>query len=227
MQDAAFADEELPSRRGYPAAYAPRPAAEQAAILRRWFPRLGATVPDAPTRLPDGAESWFVIPDWRQVHDTYNGAVVAALHALGEARPSTMPRIERLGPLSLRAHARTAELQARLPPADASGLRLVAAQFGFRHRGCSVRRARARFADGECGLTLFAAAAMLLTHPERIAQFDQLYLDCAGDEYSASDEQQFSEAPYFRFLDGRLAFGTSWIGYTDPYFGSGSMFLPG
>ncbi len=220
-----FADEEVPSGRGYPQAYAPRTLPEQALRLRDAFPRLGAVVPPAPPTLPAGAEAWFLIPDWRRVTSTYNTAVTDALAALGASRSTSFSRIERLGPSSLRLHARTAEMSQRLPALGDSGLLLVAAQFGIRHRGRSVRRSRAQFADHEFGLGAFAVAAMLLTHPERIAQFDQLYLDCPGDEYSASDEQQFSEAPYFRFLDGRLAFGTSWYGTSDAYFGSASAFL--
>ncbi len=220
-----FADEEVPSGRGYPQAYAPRPLPEQARLLRGTFPRLGGVLPTAPPTLPAGAEAWFLIPDWRRVAATYNTAVTDALAALGTTRSTSFARVERLGANSLRLHARTAEMSQQLSALGDSGLLLVAAQFGVHHRGRSVRRSRAQFADHEFGLGAFAVAAMLLTHPERIAQFDQLYLDCAGDEYSASDEQQFSEAPYFRFLDGRLAFGTSWYGTSDAYFGSASAFL--
>ncbi|MEQ1896200.1 MAG: hypothetical protein ABL971_02290 [Vicinamibacterales bacterium] len=221
-----FVDEEVPSGRGYPLAYAPRPLPEQALRLRSAFPRLGEVVSAAPPPLPAGAEAWFLIPDWRRVASTYNVAVTDALAAIAQSRPTSLARIERLGSNSLRLHERTAAMSQRLPALGDSGLLLVAAQFGLRHRGRSVRRSRVMFADHEFGLGAFAVAAMLITHPERIAQFDQLYLDCAGDEYSASDEQQFSEAPYFRFLDGRLAFGTSWYGTSDAYFGSASAFLP-
>lgn len=220
-----FADEEVPSGRGYPLAYAPRPLPEQALRLRGAFPRLGEFVSAAPPPLPAMAEAWFLIPDWRRVASTYNVAVTDALAVLAQSRPTSLARIERLGSNSLRPHERTAAMSQRLPALGDSGLLLVAAQFGLRHRGRSVRRSRARFEDREFGLGAFAVAVMLFTHPERITQFDQLYLDCAGDEYSASDEQQFSEAPYFRFLDGRLAFGTSWYGTSDAYFGSASAFL--
>ena len=223
----AFADEEVPSGRGYPQDYSPRPLPEQARLLQSVFPRLGAVVPPAPSPLPAGAEAWFLVPDWRRVATTYNTAVIDALAALRSTRSTSFSRVDRLGPTSLRLHARTTEMSGRLPALGDSGLLLVAAQFGVRHRGRSVRRSRTQFAGHEFGLGAFAVAAMLLTHPARIAQFDQLYLDCAGDEYSASDEQQFSEAPYFRFLDGRLAFGTSWYGTSDAYFGSASAFLPG
>ena len=221
------ADGEVPTGRGYPPAYTPRPLAEQALRLRGAFPRLGEVVPPAPPPVPDGAEAWFLIPDWRRVAATYNVAVTDALAAIAGTRPTSLARIERLGPNSLRLHERTAAMSQRLPVLGDSGLLLMAAQFGVRHKGRSVRRSRAMFAGHEFGLGAFAVAAMLLTHPERIAQVDQLYLDCAGDEYSASDEQQFSEAPYFRFLDGRLAFGTNWHGTSDAYFGSASALLPG
>lgn len=175
--------------------------------------------------LPPGAEGWFVMPDWRRTAGTYNAAVGDALAALARARDTSLSRVDRLGPDRLRQHERTAALAARLTPPPGTDFIVVAAQFGMRHRGRSIRHARELFDAGEFGLGAFAVACMLLTHPERLSQSDQLYVDCAGDEYSASDERQFSEAPYFRFLDGRVGFGTSWIGYADPYFGSATAFV--
>jgi hypothetical protein len=116
-------------------------------------------------------------------------------------------------------------MSARLTAVASSDLVLLPAQCGRRHRGRSIRHARERYTENEFGLGVFAVVCLLLTHPERLSRPDQLYVDCGGDEYTASDERQFSEAPYFRFLDGTVGFGTSWIGYVDPYFGSASAFL--
>jgi hypothetical protein len=175
--------------------------------------------------LPTGAEAWFVIPDWRKVADTYNGAVSEALDRLSRSRATSLSRADRLGPERLRQTERTREVSAALKAPPGGDFIAIGAQFGNRHKGRSIRHARELFASNEFGLGAFAVACMLVTHPERLSQSDQLYVDCAGDEYTASDEPQFTEAPYFRFLDGKVAFGTSWIGYPDPFFGSASAFI--
>src|SRR5262249_58321455 len=100
------------------------------------------------------------------------------------ARATSMSRANRIGPDRLRQHERTITMSARLATVPGSSLLLVPAQFGQRHRGQSIRRARARFAEHGFGLGGFAVACMLLTHPERLAQADQLYVDCPGDEYT-------------------------------------------
>ncbi|MGE0393929.1 MAG: hypothetical protein AB7I25_13355 [Vicinamibacterales bacterium] len=221
------AAEEAPNPRAYPPAYRPVPVADQLARLRPLFPRLHAGTLAAPAALPAGAEGWFVVPDWRRVAPLYNTALRDALAVLARVRETSLSRIDRIGPDRLRQSERSVAMGGTLAPAPGSDYLVIAAQFGARHAGHSIRHAREMFAAHEFGLGAFALACMLLTHPERLAQADQLYIDGAGDEYSASDEAQFSEAPFFRFLDGKVSFGTSWIGYADPYFGSASAFLAG
>ena len=221
-----FGGEEVRSDRTYPAAYAIKPLEQQAAILRQWFPSLGSGNAVAAAALPAGAEGWFVIPRWQALAGSYNAAVEQALAILSRTRDASLSRLDRLGPDRLRQHDRTVAMFEKLRGDTPDGLLVAPAQFGLRHRGRSIRHARELFTDTEVGLGVFAVACMLLTHPERLVQPDQLYVDCAGDEYSSSDEPQFSEAPFFRFIDGRIGFGTSWIGYVDSYFGSATAFVP-
>src|SRR5262249_37826758 len=141
----------------------------------------------APGALPAGAEAWFIIPDWRRVAANYNSALTEVLAVLARLRDTSLSRLDRLGPDRLRQHERTAALSARLTRLPGTDFIAIAAQFGVRHRGRSIRHARELFEAGEFGLGAFAVASMLLTHPERLSQSDQLYVDCAGDEYSASD----------------------------------------
>jgi hypothetical protein len=227
QDDVLYAAEEAPNPRAYPSAYRPLGVADQLARIGPLFPRLRAGTVAAPAALPAGAEAWFVMPDWRRVAPLYNTALREALAVLARVRETSLSRLERLGPDRLRQAERSVSLGARIAPVPGSDFLVVAAQFGARHAGHSIRHAREMFSADEFGLGAFALACMLLTHPERLAQPDQLYVDGAGDEYSASDETQFSEAPFFRFLDGRVGFGTSWIGFADPYFGSASAFVAG
>ena len=224
---AQFDGEETPSTYGYPGSYLIKPLAEQLAIASQVFPGLAGTTLSTPSSvLPAGAEGWFLLPRWESLAPTYNAGVELVLAAIARSRAVSFARMDRLGPEYLRRDARTTAMFDRLRHETDEAALIVPAQFGLRHRGRSIRRAREILADDEFGLGVFEVGCMLLAHPERLQQADQLYVDCPGDEYSASDEQQFSEAPFYRIIDDRVGFGTSWIGFVDPYFGSATAFMP-
>jgi hypothetical protein len=67
---------------------------------------------------------------------------------------------------------------------------------------------------GEFGLGAFAVGIMLLTHMDRLQSVDDLWIDCAGDEYHdpQSSVAPFGRAPCFDFLGVELRFGTGWSG---------------
>ena len=103
---------------------------------------------------------------------------------------------------------------------------IIPVQFGLLHRGQSVRRAREVFQSNEFGLGSFQVGIMLLTHPERLVQWDQLHLDCAGDEYAPGADGVFCHAPLFLFHGGGLGFIAYPCGHAGGGFGSVSGFLP-
>jgi len=104
---------------------------------------------------------------------------------------------------------------------------VVAAQFGIRHRGRSVRRAREVFAANEFGLGAFAIGIMLLTHPERLSNYDDLWIDSSGDEFDDPGAVvRFGKAPFFRFGGGGVGFGTDWFVGASRRCGSASAFVP-
>jgi hypothetical protein len=115
----------------------------------------------------------------------------------------------------------------QLRDAQKSDLLQVPAQFGIRHRGRSVRRAREIFAVNEFGLGAWEIGCMLLTtHPERLNDYNDLWIDCAGDEFKPSDESEFSRAPVFSFRGGKPMFGAGEVGIANDDYGSASAFLP-
>jgi hypothetical protein len=68
---------------------------------------------------------------------------------------------------------------------------------------------------------------MLLTHPERLNNYDDLYVDCAGDEFdNPGIDARFDHAPLFHFYDDEVRFGAGWIGNTHIRYGAASAFLP-
>ena len=69
---------------------------------------------------------------------------------------------------------------------------------------------------------------MLVTHPTRLAHADDLWPDCAGDEYDdVARPERYGRAPRFIFDGGQEEFGTHWINRPEDTDGSVSAFLPG
>ncbi len=225
-----FADEEVKSSHGYLLGYKPKGITEQTNILRQFFSGIGyADEKLAEQPLPANAEGWFAIPRWQSVAKTYEEAVQKVLEMINQQRKGKFYnyREGRLGEKYLRQHERTVKkLEALAEQQKGYDILVVACQFGLRHRGRSVRRAREVFTANEFGLGAFEVGCMLLTHPERLQHYDDLWIDCAGDQYAFCAGGGFSDAPYFCFYDGRVEFNTDWFGDAVGSCGSASGFLP-
>jgi len=225
-----YAGEEVESSYGYLSGYKPKGITEQTNILRQFFSGIGyddEKLADQP--LPVNAEGWFAIPKWQSVAKTYNEAVEKVLELIKQQRKGEFYnwREDQLGARYLRQHERTVKkLEVLADQQKDYDILVVAAQFGLRHRGRSVRRAREVFTANEFGLVAFEIGCMLLTHPERLQHYDDLWIDCPGDEYAPDADGDFSHAPSFDFYDGWVRFGAHWV--DDPLASSGSVsgFLP-
>ncbi len=222
-----FADEEVESSYAYPKGYKVKGITEQTNILRQLFPGIGfADEKIAEQPLPVNAEGWFAIPKWQTLAPTYGEAVQKVLAMIASKRKFYNYRDGQLGAEYLRQHAKTAKMFQKLGDEQKDyDILVVPAQFGLRHRGRSVRRAREVFQANEFGLGAFAVGIMLLTHPEREVQWEQLHVDCAGDEFAPDADGDFSSAPVFDFNVGGVGFGASWFDDADGDYGSASAFL--
>lgn len=222
-----FADEEVQSSYAYPKGYKVKGITEQTNILRRIFPGVGFADEKLAARpLPPYAEGWFAIPKWETLAASYGEAVEKVLAMIKSKRTFTNYREGQLGPQHLRQATKGALMFRKLGDEQKDyDILVVPAQFGLRHRGRSVRRAREVFARNEFGLGAYEVGIMLLTHPERLVQWEQLHVDCAGDEFAPDADGDFSEAPFFHFGDGEVGFGADFVGYPDGSFGSVSGFL--
>lgn len=222
-----FADEEVESSYAYPKGYKVKGITEQTNILRQLFPGIGfADEKIAEQPLPFNAEGWFAIPKWQTLAPTYGEAVEKVLAMIASKRKFYNYRDGQLGAEYLRQHAKTAKMFQKLGDEQKDyDILVVPAQFGLRHRGRSVRRAREVFQANEFGLGAFAVGIMLLTHPEREVQWEQLHIDCAGDEFAPDAAGGFSDAPVFLFDDGGVEFDAYWFDDAGEYYGSASAFL--
>lgn len=225
-----YADEEVESSYGYLSGYKPKGITEQTNRLRELFPGIGyANEKLAEQVLPENAEGWFAIPRWEKVAPTYGEAVQKVLDMIKQTRNGAFYnyREGELGPNQLRQSAKSVSIFQKLGDEQKDqDILVVPAQFGLRHRGRSVRRAREVMNANECGLGAFAIGIMLLCHPERLKHYDDLWIDCAGDEFAPNADGVFSRSPCFGFDDGRVVFGARDVGGAYAYCGSASVCLP-
>ncbi|MEK7646807.1 MAG: hypothetical protein AAB378_00325 [Patescibacteria group bacterium] len=243
-----YMSEEVRSNYTYPKKYkGPKPIADQIKALAKIFDldpsQALANARNLPA-LPEGAEGWFAIPSvdalgskhFPEVTDPAEKycQVVKLVHAkIVASRSFYNYREGQITPTQLRVHARTAEalkslaLTQKGDPSIDSGqaILIVAAQLGMRHRGKSVRRAREVFVGNEFGLGSLAVGSIVLIHPERLVRWEELDMDCSGDEFSPEADGGFSRSPFFRFDGGRVEFGTYFVGDPRVSFGSVSGFL--
>lgn len=225
-----YADEEVESSYGYLSGYTPKGITEQTNRLRELFPGIGyANEKLAEGALPENAEGWFAIPRWEKVAPTYGEAVQKVLDLIKQTSNGAFYnyREGELGPNQLRQSAKAKSVFQKLGDEQKDqDILMVPAQFGIRHRGRSVRRAREVMNANECGLGAFAIGIMLLTHPERLKHYDDLWIDCAGDEFAPDAGDGFSESPYFEFHGDKVRFGTCAVVYARDVYGSASVSLP-
>ena len=227
-----YADEEVESSYGYLSGYKPnsKSMTEQTNRLRELFPGIGyANEKLAEQVLPGNAEGWFAIPRWEKVAPTYGEAVQKVLDLIKQTRNGAFYnyREGELGSNQLRQSAKTVSIFQKLGDEQKDqDILVVPAQFGIRHRGRSVRRAREVMNANECGLGAFAIGIMLLTHPERLNHYDDLWIDCAGDEFAPDAVGGFSGSPFFWFRGARVGFGACDVGNAYGSCGSASVCLP-
>ena len=232
-----FKDEEVKSSYGYLSGYRkPIEISDQIDILRSHWPNLN---PDATLRymrevypklqLPGWVEGPFAIIRPSFFSDKYGEELEEVLKAIAKDRKGRFVnyREGQLGPKYLRQSERTLSmLRVLVDQQSGSDILISPAQFGIRHRGKSVRRAREVFVAGEYGKGAKDTGTMILTNPIRLQHYNDLWIDCAGDEFVPGADGQFDSAPCFGFDDGRVRFGADWVSVASGGFGSVSGFLP-
>ncbi len=241
-----FKDEEVPSKYGYLSGY--RPEGQdldcQIMIIQNLFPGLGGANQDYLQRVNSGeikvqkpAEKFFAIPNiWKQgglpviFGTTYSEALLRVLDLLKQTRDGKFKNYceGQLDEKRLHQSEHTQKFFRDISEAQGSpDILIVPAQFGIRHCGRSVRRAREVSLTNEFGLGAFAVGIMILTHPERLQHCDDLWVDCAGDEFDDSDlDVRFDNAFFFGFDRVGVRFGMRFVGSTIASFGSPSGFVP-
>ena len=236
-----YANEEVRSSCAYPKEYkGPKPIKVQIKALAKIFdldPSHAIEFVKNLPALPEGAEGWFAIPSvdplakkhFPEVTDPvqkYCQAVQLVHAKIAASRSFYNYREGQITPAQLRVHARTAHALDLIAETQKGDILIVPCQLGMRHRGQSVRRAREVFVANEFGFGSLAVGSIVLTHPERLVRWEELDMDCSGDEFSPEADGDFSKSPFFRFYGGKVKFGTAFVGGPLGGFGSVSGFLP-
>ncbi len=225
-----FADEETVSISTYGSAYrGPKPIAEQAAILHEAFPRRLGSFDKTIEAMPFSQlmEGYFAIPRWLFIAPTYGQAIEKVLAAIAKKRSLYNYCEGQLGSQQLKETSRKANAFQKLREKQfGHDILVVAGQFGKRHAGCSVRRAREVFMGKEFGFGAYEVAIMLLTHPERLTAYEDLWIDCAGDKCVSEDGGGVSECLYWYFFSDMLRLRSGNVDDSREYCGSSSGCLP-
>lgn len=238
-----FKTEEVKSDYRYLSGYAkPRDLMMQIDLLQHFFPDLRGTklglitqIVDGRLQFPEHAEGWFTIPNWIKNPKLFGTSYARAVQAILKKIQETHGRFQnyresQITDRNLRQSARSVESWKQISEAQSNpDILIVPAQFGLRHRGRSGRRALEVMTGtaGEFGLGAFALGIMLLTHPERLKDVNDLWIDCTGDEFDdLGSDVHFDSAPFFVFYDNRVKFDARWLSNAGDHFGSGSGFVP-
>ncbi len=233
-----YANEVVSSSYAYPKEYKMKPIEEQVKFIAEKFgldPTQALEFSKVLPALPEGAEGWFAIPKVSSVAkkhfpeitdsaEQYCEAVKLVQTKLAESRSFINYYNGEIVPSKLRQHIRTVGFLEHLEAEQRGDILIIAAQHGMRHRGKSVRRARETFASNEFGLGTFALGCMSLVHPDRYVCWEELDVDCAGDEFAPDADGVFSEAPLFYSSDGELEFDACDVFFASANFGSVSAF---
>ncbi len=231
-----YANEEVKSRYAYFSGYQkPVEIADQIDILRAHWPKLNA---DKALRYMHEVYPKLQFPSWVEgpfalirpgfFSNLYGEEIEEVLKALAKVYSGKFHNYleGKLGPEYLRKHAMTLAAMNRLLEQQPGDIIIAPEQFGIRHRGPSVRRAREVFTTSEFGEGAKNVGTMILTNPNRLKHHEDLWIDCAGDEYSLDADGKFGNAPYFNFNDEQVKFDTNWVDNANDNYGSASGSLP-
>ncbi|HNV97340.1 MAG TPA: hypothetical protein PKL13_03420 [bacterium] len=223
-------DEEMDSNYGYLSGYKPKNIIEQIDILCQLFPGIDCSHETfVENQLPHNAEGWFAIPRWQKIAPTYGEAVQKVLDIIRNVRNGAFYNYYegKLGSQYLRQSQKSIEaFQKFFDDQGGRDILVIPAQLGLRHRGRSFRRALEVMNANEFGLGVFSVGIIILTHPERLMNYDDLWIDCVGDEFSAEYDNDFCRAPYFMFSGDWIYFGVGFVNVVNEHYGSASAFFP-
>lgn len=240
-----FRDEKKEPTAEYPKNWEPISISEQLEALQGFYPNLDSSHVASIAQnisLPEAADAVFVVPkpsiiaakqniedpfgkDYRRLLEvTVLNHIVKQRNFLYYRGLDVTDDTHRIGQLASDAIRRMEEEQ----PGD---YMVFAAQTGKKWAGTSPSYARWEMEHGvgEFPLPSWCAAHIILTNPARLENYDDLGIDCPGDEYRFKGSPEIPNCFCFyseSFGGGELWFSTTVAQGGRYRFGSASGFLP-
>lgn len=219
------APESLSVDYAYPDGWGLRPVQEQLAVLAGFFPQLNWAA-SVPASLPEGAEGWLVVPKPSRIAESYCEALERVISCLARSGPAfSNSRDGKLDSEYLRLTERTRQALDQLEGSTPGDYLVLAVQCGLRYRPSSVSDARHMLRGHEFGLGPFEVASLLLTHPERLSDYEHLGIDCPGCTYAPDADAQHSHAICFIWDSDAVYLDCGHVEANAPGFGAASGFL--
>ncbi len=107
-----------------------------------------------------------------------------------------------------------------------SGIMLIPAQLGASHAGKSVLRARVVMRGSEFPLDAYEVLQMVLTHENRIRNYQDLWINLPGGEFRPKATLEFDHSMYIGYSSGAIFFGNYTSDDPASFCGSASGYLP-
>ncbi len=198
-------DERVETHLGYPASYQVRPIAEQIKTLASVFALNDTKALASADRLPSlpaGAEAWFALLRWQAVAPTYGKAFKRVLGFIFATRQGQTKNWlgSKIGAGYLCPSSMAQRGIDEIARRQEGDILIVPAQFGSYYRGQSPRCVLGGCRNKEFFLGAFSVATMLLLHPDREREWEQLHVACVGDRYAYNLGDQPLFVPVFNCL---------------------------
>ncbi|MFZ4648105.1 MAG: hypothetical protein ACOYMB_00530 [Patescibacteria group bacterium] len=161
--------------------------------------------------MPIGAERWVAVINKNKLADSYEKSLLRVFESLKNSRNGAFLN-NCVGNLSAHAFKESERTKKSLElishQQKNKDILIIPMQFGLRHRGRSALCAESNMVENEFGLGAMINATLLLTHPLRLSENEDLRIDCVGDEMTDY------LSPFFLFCNdnycqNQLKFGVS------------------
>lgn len=212
----------------------------QILALQKLFPGIGSANKNLLAQikkgvvLPVGAEGLLTAPHWSKIAGSYPEACEKVLDLLEKTYGSHFIKWNKgeIGPKYLREGPKKSCTMESFQREQNADILIFPAHFDICLHGPTTRRTRLVMNDSDFGLGVYEIGIMLLTHSQFLnIRGDEIWANCAGDEYASSGDGNFTfkHVPCFEFNNGSARL-TAYVGksYDFNYYSSlsGFAFLP-
>lgn len=234
-----FAEERVKQGRFYPKGWKPATIEEQKALLAKLFKRIDLSQVDeltAKAKVLKLADGLAVIPKL-----AYLGGVWGIADPYGKGYgPICEKLFELIAPSYSFNNLHSRDIDAehirimrdvrkRLKKLEAEtpgDVLVLAFDFGNLYAGRSPRNTRWEALNrNQLPLVTAQVGCLLLIMPDRLTAYEQLSINCSGDEWDWSAVDSWTSCPYFSFYDGKLQFSAGYANDPHGCFGSAVAFL--